>query len=145
MYLAVDPGERNIGWARFDETGELTGIGTFRSIDEFADWLDMQPPPKTIIVEGYWVNPNKHKSWSKATTVECIGILKRWGRKHSCNLVEQRNTILSIGLRYLGMYDVYYTGRKLTKHIDDEIAALAHGEYYLVSQGIKKNRIAKEK
>lgn len=140
MYMSIDPGEKRTGWARFDENGDTTGFGKINGIDEFLDWLEDQPPPKTLILENYRVNPNISHAFSKVRTVEVIGGVKRYCRKHGVNLVEQRNTDLSIGLRYIGMYEVYYKGRKKIKHVDDEISALAHGEYFLVKNKIKKHR-----
>lgn len=140
MYLSIDPGEKRSGWARFNELGEVTGFGHKDGIDEFLDWLEDQPPPKVCILEIYRVNPGISHAFSKVRTIEVIGGVKRWCRKNNVTLVEQRNTDLSIGLRYIGMYEVYYKGRKRIKHVDDEISALAHGEYYLVKNKIKKHR-----
>lgn len=141
-YLAIDPGERTSGWARFGEDGETTGFGAIKGIDEFLDWLEDQPAPRVLIMENYRVNPAISHAFSKVRTVEVIGGIKRYCRKHSVELVEQRNVVLPIGLRYLGMYEVYYRGTKRIKHVDDEISALAHGEYYLVKNKIKKHRKA---
>lgn len=141
MYLAVDPGEKRTGWARFDENGETTGFGYINGIDEFLDWLEDQPRPKVLIMEEYRVNPGISHAFSRVRTVECIGGVKRFCRKNDVKLVEQRNTVLSIGLRYIGMYQVYYKGTKRIKHVDDEVAALAHGTYYLVKNKLKKHRL----
>lgn len=139
-YLAIDPGEKKTGWARFGEDGETTGFGTIDGIDEFLDWLDDQPKPRVVIMEDYRVSPTISHAFSKVRTIEVIGGVKRYCRKNNITLVEQRNLVLPIGLRYLGMYEVYYKGRKKVKHVDDEISALAHGEYYLVSTKVKKHR-----
>ena len=140
MYLAIDPGEKRTGWARFGADGETTGFGGIEGIDEFMDWLEDQPRPKVLILENYRINPSISHAFSKVRTVEVIGLVKRYCRKNEVELVEQRNTDLPIGLRYLGMYEVYYRGRKKIKHVDDEISALAHGEFYLVKNGVKKHR-----
>ena len=139
-YLAIDPGSRCTGWARFSEVGEATGFGHIDGIDEFLDWLEDQPKPKVVILEEYRVNPSISHAFSKVRTIEVIGGVKRYCRKNNITLVEQRNTVLPIGLRYIGMYEVYYRGRKKIQHVDDEIAALAHGEYYLVKNKIKQHR-----
>lgn len=143
MYLAIDPGEKRTGWARFDESGATTGFGHVDGIDEFLDWLDDQPKPKVLIMEDYRVNPGISHAFSRVRTVECIGGIKRYCRKNGVKLSEQRNLVLPIGLRYLGMYEVYYRGTKKIKHVDDEISALAHGTYYLVKNGIIKHRLDK--
>lgn len=147
-YLSIDPGTKSTGWAWFDDLGNVTGfgkvVGSERSgsdgVDAALDWLDEQPIPDVLIFENYQVNPNVPHAFSKVRTVEVIGGIKRWARKNNVTLVEQRNVVLPIGLRYVGMYNVYYTGRKRIKHVDDEISALAHGEYYLVKNKIKKHR-----
>lgn len=144
MYLSIDPGEKRTGWARFDEHGETTGFGTIEGIDEFLDWLEDQSPPKVLIFENYRVNPNVSHAFSKVRTIEVIGGLKRYCRKHQVTIVEQRNVDLPIGLRYLGMFSVYYESRNgrtvRIKHVDDSVSALAHGEFYLVKNKIKKHK-----
>lgn len=141
MYLAIDPGEKRTGWARFDQNGETIGLGHVDGIDEFLDWLEDQPAPKVLIMEEWRNNPGVPQAFSRVRTVECIGGVKRFCRKNGIELVLQRNTVLPIGLRYIGMYQVYYSGKKKIKHVDDEISALAHGTYYLVSKKIKKHRL----
>lgn len=142
-WLSIDPGEKRIGYACFDDNGETVGFGAIKGMDEFMDWLEDNPEPGTIIFENYRVNPGVSHAFSKVRTVELIGNIKRYCHKRGIPLVEQRNTDLPIGLRYLGMYEVYYTGRKRVKHVDDEISALAHGVYYLVKHGYRKHRLAK--
>jgi hypothetical protein len=147
-FLAIDPGVKGIGWAWFDDSGETTGFGDFGSIDEFLDWLDAGPVPDVLIFENYTVNPTVPHGFSKVEVVECIGGIKRYARKHKIKLVEQRNLVLRLGLQYLGFVSQYYSYHEgkwhKKKHVDDKIAALAHGEYYLVSQKIKKHRRATE-
>lgn len=137
-FLAIDPGTHQVGWAGFDSSGETIGFGVIKGEDAFLDWLEEQPRPRVIIIEGYFINPYKHKTWSKAGTSEVIGAIKRYARKHGIEIVEQRNTDLPTGLRFIGMYGVYYKDRKNIKHVDDEISALAHGTVYLVRNKIKQ-------
>lgn len=136
-YIAIDPGTKQVGWAAFDSSGETTGFGVIKGEDAFLDWLEEKSDVKVIIIEGYFINPHKHRTWSAAGTSEVIGAIKRYARKHGIEIVEQRNTDLPIGLRLIGMYDVYYRNRKNIKHVDDEISALAHGTYYVVKNKIK--------
>lgn len=142
-YLVIDPGEKRTGWAKFDENGETIGFGAILGIDNFMDWLEDQEKPGELIFENYRVNPGISHAWSKVKTIELIGLIRRYCTKNSIKYTEQRNTDLSIGLRYLGMYEVYFRGRKRIKHVDDEISALAHGVYYLVKNNIRPHRLAK--
>lgn len=144
-FLAIDPGQSSTGWAKFDDEGKPLGVGKVKGdINEFADWLESQEIPDTIIFENYRVNPAISHAFSKVRTVEVIGLIKRYAHVHRINLVEQRNVVLPIGLRYLGMYGVYYKGNKRIKHVDDEVSALAHGTYYLIKSGIVKHRMDKD-
>lgn len=143
-YLAIDPGEKRTGWASFNEAGEETGLGTILGgPDGFMDWIEGLPdPPQEIIFEGYAVNPTINHGFSKVVTVQLIGMIKRYAKQRKIPIHEQRNTVLSIGLRYIGMYAVYNPPGKSKKHVDDQISALAHGVYYLQKNGIRKSRVA---
>lgn len=141
-YLTIDPGEKNVGWASFNIDGKTLGFGIIKGMDEFMDWLEDGPEPKEIVFEGYRLLPGRNRNFSKVRTIELIGLIKRYCHKRpDIKLTEQRNTDLGIGLRYIGMYSTYYQGRKNIKHVDDGISALAHGEYYLVKNKIKKHRL----
>lgn len=142
-YLAIDPGEKNVGFAQFNDNGETLAFSSIKGMDEFMDWLEAGPEPSVIIFENYRLMPGRNKNFSKVRTIELIGHIKRYCYKRPhIKLIEQRNSDLSIGLRYLGMYSVYYDPRtrKSKKHVDDAISALAHGAYYLVR--IKKRKPA---
>jgi hypothetical protein len=144
-YLAIDPGEKRVGWASFKEDGTETGMGTIiGDPDTFMDWLEsLDPAPKEIIYENYRVNPTINHGFSKVVTIQLIGMIKRYAKHREIVLHEQDNTRLPIGLRYIGMFGMYYDVRtkKRTKHVDDQISAYAHGVYYLQTQGIRKSRV----
>jgi len=142
-YLAIDPGEKRTGWASFDEQGNELGLGTIvGDPDTFMDWLEaLDPAPKEIIYENYRVNPTINHGFSKVVTVQLIGMIKRYAKTRDIPLHEQDNTRLSFGLRFIGMYGMYYKGRKKVKHVDDQISAYAHGVYYLQTHGIRKSRM----
>lgn len=143
-YLAIDPGEKRTGWASFDEEGTETGMGTITGgPDGFMDWIEgLTDPPKEIIFEGYAVNPTINHGFSKVITVQLIGMIKRYAKNRNIPCHEQRNTVLPIGLRYIGMYGVYNPPGKPKKHVDDQVSALAHGVYFLQTKGIRKSRVA---
>lgn len=134
-YLALDPGEKRVGWAAFDEEGRTLNFGTYNNEDKMLDWLESdEVNPEVIIVESYRARPGLPNAWSRLPTVQQIGAIKRIARKKKIKVVEQDpSPCLSMGLRFLGMYQTYQG-----KHVPDQVSALAHGTYYL-----RKNRIQK--
>lgn len=146
FYLSIDPGEKTTGWAAFDEQGnELAFSKITGGPDEFMDWLEsLIPVPSEIIYENYRVSPTINHGFSKVVTIQLIGMIKRYARKHRIPLHEQPNTVLKIGLKFAGFYKLYYDGKgKKLKHVDDQISAFAHGVYYLQKKGIRKSRVAR--
>lgn len=143
-YLSIDPGEQTTGWAKFDEAGNEIEFGKITGgPDSFMDWLEgLDNPPREIIYENYRVNPTINHGFSKVVTIQLIGMIKRYARKNKILLHEQPNTVLKIGLKYIGMYEIYYPPGKPKKHVDDQISAYAHGVYYLQKKGIRKSRVA---
>lgn len=143
-YLSIDPGEKTTGWAKFDETGKEIEFGKVTGgPDNFMDWLEgLSDPPAEIIYENYRISPTVNHGFSKVVTIQLIGMIKRYANKHKIKLHEQPNTVLKIGLKYIGMYEIYYPPGKPKKHVDDQISAYAHGVYYLQKKGIRKSRVA---
>lgn len=140
-YLAIDPGQKNTGWASYNEIGETEGVGIFNDPDKFLDWLEEQNP-KVVICENYKINPGVGHVWSSVPTLQIIGAIKRIVKKQGAQLVLQDNTALGVGLRYLGMHQVYRPVQgKPRKHVPDDLSALAHGEYFLVKNKIKPHRL----
>lgn len=144
-WLSLDPGERNVGWAAFDKEGNELGFGEVRGgLDPFMAWLEgLDPVPSEIIYENYRINPTIGHGFSKGLTIQSIGMIKSYAHRHKIPLHEQPNTVLKIGLKYIGCYSMYYDGRgKKIKHVDDRISAFAHGVYYLQSHKIRKSRVS---
>lgn len=134
-YLAIDPGKRT-GYARFDAQGTPIECRAIQGVDNFLDWLEEQET-EVVVIERYRSRPGAINAWSDGPTQQLIGAIKRIARKSEWQIVEQDpSPALAIGLRYIGMATAYKG-----KHVPDEISALAHGEYYLVSKGIKKHRL----
>lgn len=134
-YISVDPGNRT-GFARFDVTGNPIECRAIKGVDEFLDWLEEQETD-VLIIERYRSRPGAVNAWSDGPTQQIVGAVKRIARKSEWEIVEQDpSPALAVGLRYLGMANTYKG-----KHVPDEVSALAHGEYYLVSKGIKKHRL----
>jgi hypothetical protein len=144
-YLSIDPGEKTSGWAAFDKEGKELEFGKITGGPEaFMDWLEsLVPRPTEIIYENYRVSPTLNHGFSKVVTIQLIGMIKRYAHTRKILLHEQPNTVLKIGLKYIGFYLMYYdaSGKK-KKHVDDEISAYAHGVYYLQKKGIRKSRVA---
>lgn len=138
-YLAIDPGGERTGWATFDDSGKSTNFGKIEGgADNFMDWLEaLQPQPQDIIYEAYRISPTVGHNFSEVPTLQLIGMIKRHATKQKIKLHKQTNQFLPIGLRYIGMFTMYYNadGSK-KKHVDDQFAALAHGTYYLVKNKI---------
>lgn len=133
-FLAIDPGKRT-GYACFDEEGKVTEFDMIEGEDRFLDWLELQNP-KIIILEGYKNRGGFVNSFSDMPTSQHIGAIKRIARKKRIPIVEQQpSPCLTIGLRFLGLYNDYKG-----KHVPDKISALAHGTYYL-----RKNKIGVHK
>lgn len=144
-FLAIDPGEKSTGWAAFKENGDDIAIGRItEGPDNFMDWLEsLDPAPSEIIYENYRVSPTINHGFSKVITAQLIGMIKRFAKKSKIPLHEQSNTVLKVGLKYIGCYRMYYNSRgQKTKHVDDQISALAHGVYFLQKKGIRKSRVA---
>lgn len=143
-YLSLDPGEKNTGWAAFDENGNDLGMGKISGgLDPFLEWIEsLDPSPSEIIYENYRISPTIAHGFSKVVTVQLIGMIKSYAKRNRIPLHEQPNTVLKIGLKYAGAYNAYYDARgKKKKHVDDQVSAYAHGLYYLQSHGIRKNRV----
>lgn len=138
MYLAIDPGRKNTGFAFFDEQGTVTAFLSITGEDKALDYLEEHlDGVKVAIIEQYRNRGGFVNDMSDMPTSQVIGAIRRILRKAKIEIVSQEpSPCLSIGLRFLGVYEEYYGEKK--KHVPDEVSALAHGTYYL-----KKMRIIK--
>ena len=132
-YLAIDPGNTT-GWALFAPTGDLISMGKGEADDVLDNWEEDDGGPLTLIIEIYRNRQGgkytEINAWSDNKTSQVVGMWKRLARKKHWSVVEQEpSPCLSHGLRFLGMYQIYYGIKK--KHVPDDVAALAHGTYYL--------------
>lgn len=146
FYLSIDPGEKTTGWASFNKKGEEIQFGKITGgPDAFMDWLEsLVPQPREIIYENYRISPTISHGFSKVVTAQLIGMIKRHATKYRIKIHEQPNTVLKIGLKYVGFYGTYYDSKgKKIKHVDDQISAYAHGVYFLQTRGIRKSRVAR--
>ncbi len=133
-YMAFDPG-LTTGWARFDENGTIESFGQFKW-DERDDALRrfITPNCKAVIVEDYlnhgW---QQQRRWSRNETSKLIGAIEA-----ICNFVGvpvhlQRNTVKAIGYKWAGM-----DGPPSDHSISHQYDAIAHGTYWLQSNGVRK-------
>jgi hypothetical protein len=136
MILAVDPGKRT-GFALGDATGTPKEFFKIEGEDAALDYLESEQcaDVEIMVIEVYRNRGNSHDKWSDMPTSQHIGAIKRIARKRGWRVVEQEpHEGLVGGLKFLGLYTQYATkvkGRlKLTKHVPDEISALAHYEFY---------------
>lgn len=138
-YLSIDPGN-NTGWASFDQQGQVHQFGEISGHDEFLDWLEEQQP-QVIICENYKVGRSGNQftnSFSEVPTLQLIGAIKRHCTKRGIKLVMQDTQALWMGLRMLGMYQMYRNSDGTKKHVPDKMSAMAHGVYYLTKNKIRK-------
>lgn len=128
-YISIDPGQ-NTGWAKWDEEGKILAYGKMKQ-EEFFDWLEEQSF-KAMIIEIYRNRPGATNAWSKGETQQHIGVCKRIANKKKARIFEQDpSPCLAIGLRFLGVHEMYCDAKGKLMHVPDEVSAMAHGEYYM--------------
>jgi hypothetical protein len=136
-FISFDPGKAT-GWATFDEEGNLTDKGIYRSLDDLKDGLQavmlMGDQPKVFIIEDFRLFSHKavQQSGSDMPASQAIGSIELAAAVCRAEIVKQGSDILPIGERFAGV--------KLPKNHDEshDIAAYVHGFYYLVKKGIKQ-------
>lgn len=128
-YISVDPGQTT-GWAKWNEEGEIVSYGKMKQ-EEFFNWFENQKF-KWLIIEIYRNRPGATNAWSKGETQQHIGVCKRHAAKIHARVVEQDpSPCLAIGLRFLGVHEMYVDSKGKLQHVPDDISAMAHGEYYM--------------
>lgn len=136
IYLAIDPGQANTGWAKFDKEGSFLGAGVITGQDKFLDWLEelvFSADIKTAIIEQYRNRGGAINGMSTMPTSQHIGAISRVLRKATVPIeFQDPSPALSIGLRFLRMHAAY-----VGKHVPDDVSATAHGEYWLRKHGVK--------
>jgi hypothetical protein len=139
-YLALDPGETT-GWAKFDINGELLAYGQFKQAEQ-TKWItdNMSSTLKGVICEEYRIyNPKKQKRWSRNQTSKNEGAFELLAALRNIPFYLQPANVLSIGLKYAGI------GELPSNHaISHQYCAIAHGTYWLRTNGILKPTIPGE-
>ncbi len=138
-YMAFDPGP-DTGWAIWDEHGMLKLHGIYHGLDNLFEelhyWTEISfQTPDVFIVEDWTTDPTVKLGGSKMEVVRAIGAIMYVARRKK--LVFQSRTILPQAELIAGMKIP-----KGKKHKDShDISAIVHGEYYLVTTGIKPHRL----
>ena len=141
VYLAIDPGQENTGYAWFNDSGELSDNGSIRGgSNAFLDWLDEQPVAKIIMHETYRQRPGQVKRWSTNGTSKLIGSIERYAYKHKIKLETYEPANMYQGLRLLGMAGAYPRGT----HVPDRLSALAGGHWCLLKLGIAQHVLSQK-
>lgn len=147
-YISFDPG-LSTGVVCWDEKGEPTTMEDMNQIelDTFLIRLESLTSeileegkniPEVFIIEEYRIYPHVKHYGSKVETVQVIGQIKAFARKHSIKIVEQKAAVKNIAALWSGM-------KISLGHMPDWQAAYLHGYYYLHNIGVIKARVLDEK
>lgn len=142
IILGIDPGE-NIGYAKFDyvleskisvilESGTQRTEGNNHLAYQFYRTLLMNVD--LLVVEDYVINPKVYghdHQGDKGLTLRQIGALEAMCLEREIEIVKQLPTIKPAGYGFLGKN--YQRGKREMHGWD----AMAHVEYYLVTQKLK--------
>lgn len=140
MYIAFDPGP-DLGYAIFRNDGEFHASGIIRGLDEQPPklqnlYLSQRGPH--IVISEIWVAYNATAIMTSHAhdTILSEGMVRSYAILLGAEYVTQKSEILKIGEKW--------TGLKVAKgkaHKDShDTSARIHGEYYLLSNGIKKHK-----
>lgn len=140
MYLFIDPGETT-GWAKFDNNGEMCGIGQRKGFESLCVWLNEEINQsncfliKRVVIEEFKLYPWKSiaQAWSEFFTVEVIGAVRAICFKFSIPFEKVPAKNYSMGFLYMGMEVPPHSHR-----LHDQMVAQAHGVYWLQTHGIRK-------
>lgn len=137
-YISFDPGAKFTGVVSWDDKGKMLHLAQYgeKELDKFFDTVPTEKL-KTIIYELYRVFDHKLSAhrWSKVETVEAIGLIKHFARKHNLKLVSQPSNILAVAQKWSGA--VIPSDHALSHGP----SAYNHGYFYLHQQGIIPARV----
>lgn len=130
--VAFDPGSKSIGVAVWDEAYNPVGMDTVNQNE-----LDVMLPKLEAdkwVLEEYRVRNHKfnHQN-SKVETIQVIGDIKGYARRHGIEVVEQPSHILGTAAKWARV-------TLPSGHTPDHMSAYLHGFYYL-----RKNNLIKSK
>jgi len=116
----------------------MTSFGQIETLDDFMDFVEgLEPKPKTIIMEDYIIRKGISHAGSRAPTIQLIGMIKRYARKNSIEVVLQMSHAKTIGYKFAGLVP---TKNHSQSHQYD---AIAHAVYYLQKIGVRESRVEK--
>lgn len=139
-YVSVDPGagptrKGMTGWAIFDEDGNCLEYGQAKE-SEFNAVFDklLHSNVVTCIVEDYRNHPwMKQKGFGRNETSKLIGKLEMLCELRGIPLALQPNTVKPVGYMWAGLK------KAPSNHaISHQYDAVAHGVYWLQSNGVRK-------
>lgn len=147
-WVSFDPGKTTgmTFWIKNKETEEpqciLVNQFNEEELDDFLEDIGGNPlkQPDVMIVEEYRIFGQKKNAHvgSKVETIQVIGQLKAFARKHKIEIVEQPANILVIAQ--------LWSGKKMpSDHSKSHwVSAYLHAYYYLHKQGLLKARVLQE-
>ncbi len=143
MYLSIDPGEHNraggsTGYAIFADDGEIIRFGQIKN-EEITTFISEHIRPdkndcKAVICEDFsnFVWKKSHQRSRKNATSVAIGRIEAVCELHNVPLHKQPSSVLNIGYKWGNI-------KPPSNHdISHQYSALAHGIYWLQSNGIVK-------
>jgi hypothetical protein len=133
--LAIDPGDKNHGFALFEQQNKdlwnKIRIGVRTESDELYQLIKTQEP-NIVIVEKFMTYPwkSKQQSWSKQKTPQIIGGIKALATVYGFEVIEQSTSNRDIGYMWGSI-------KKLPKSNPSNHAhdAEAHAVFYIIDNG----------
>lgn len=140
-YVAFDPGETTgiVGWDNpLDVPPPVVKESNQEKVDKFLQGQE-DHPPEVFIFEEYRVFNNEYNhQGSKVYTIQVIGQIKAFARRHKILLVEQRREYRKTGLLWAGI--------TIPKgHMPNWMSAYGHGYYYLRKNNLVPSRVLQER
>lgn len=137
--VSFDPGE-STGIAEWDDSGNVTTMPREmkqKELDEFLVSLESYSPKK-FILETWTLWKHRNRQHDKQVTVQVIGQIKAFARRHKIEIIEQRPECRLIAAKW--------SGTEVPKgHMPNFMSAFLHGYYHLHKIGIIPARVLKDK
>lgn len=134
-YVSWDPGgkstKKSTGMVKWDEEGKPREVKELDQLELDKELDELEPTIIVFIIEEYVVYSHKSKAHigSKLPTVQTIGQLKAYARKHGIKVIEQRSDIKK-------MASMWAQVKVPNGHMPDKMSAYLHGYYYLHRLGL---------
>lgn len=140
VYVAFDPG-KTTGVAVWDESGKAILVGCELNEDDLDNYLDNLVPEtvKLFIIEEYRIYSSVPHIGSKVETVQVIGQLKAYARKHNIKTIEVPADRKEIAAKWAQV-----SLPKGKTHLPDWKAAYLIGYYYLHREGVIEPSVLKD-